>query len=210
MDCALWLAKLEARHGVNASYYFLITSDLYNVLSRANSRAIQEISALGFEVGLHFDPTVYEGADAKAMHDAYLREKETLERVTGQPVVSASLHNPSTLDELPSLAGVTNCYDPPVFKPESFLSDSCKDFRGKDPFTFLEGSAKESIQLLLHPLHYYSSAGGGYSLSLSRCFAERINRIDRAFRGNRTYQAEIGDQSLLEVLCATQRGQVRS
>lgn len=51
-----------------------------------------------------------------------------------------------------------NAYDVEWFDADRYMSDSCMDFRGKDPFTFIEKASSGSIQILLHPMHF-SDAG---------------------------------------------------
>ena len=46
LDCALEIAKIEREIGINSSYYFLLSSDSYNIFSKENQKIIREISEM--------------------------------------------------------------------------------------------------------------------------------------------------------------------
>ncbi len=151
---ALAIAKLETEAGVKSTYFFRVTSQSYNVLAPPNDRMIREIADRGFEVGLHFDPSVYGGREGGGLAPAARQEAETLSFVAGQPVRSVSLHAPSIHGQWPRIEGYVNAYDPRIFSDEVYISDSRMLFRGKNLFTFIERVRDHTVQVLLHPLHF--------------------------------------------------------
>ena len=52
-------SRIEERNQIVSTYYILMTSDLYNPISMTSQKLIKRMSEEGFEIGLHFDPTVY-------------------------------------------------------------------------------------------------------------------------------------------------------
>lgn len=52
---ALEMAKIEAKLGVKATYFFQTHAETYNLFERAVSDIALEVAELGHEVGLHFD-----------------------------------------------------------------------------------------------------------------------------------------------------------
>ena len=52
---ALEMAKIEARLGVKATYFFQTHAETYNLFERSISDIALEVKSLGHEIGLHFD-----------------------------------------------------------------------------------------------------------------------------------------------------------
>ena len=53
------MAHLERKNNVRSTYFFLLTSGVYNILDKDIINKIIFIKRLGHEIGLHFDPSVY-------------------------------------------------------------------------------------------------------------------------------------------------------
>src|SRR5579859_3672042 len=53
------LAELEAEVGVRSTFFFLVSGHTYNPASIQNRPHLRALVNLGFEIGLHFDPTLY-------------------------------------------------------------------------------------------------------------------------------------------------------
>lgn len=146
---AVRLAEWEQARGIQASYFVLTTSDCYNPFSATGRRMIQRIQECGGEIGLHFDTTLYAVDQLQAAAEA---EAAQLARLTGRPVTTLSLHCPHRLGSIPLLQGFSNAYDPRIFAPNCYLSDSSRRFR-TSPQEFLR-QASGPIQVLIHPLHF--------------------------------------------------------
>lgn len=184
VEPALQLSEVEASVGVRSSFFFLVTADTYNVQAAVNRRALGTMHAAGFEIGLHFDPSIYETAVPEELDVHARREAGVLENIIGAAVTSVSLHNPSIRNEFPLLPSFKNAYDPSIFRPEIYLSDSRLIFR-TDPDVFVS-SVSGVAQLLFHPEHF-STDGAPYP-AIFRRFTERIlRRTDSTFRVNSTF-----------------------
>lgn len=178
------LFKLERECGVRSSYFVQMTSPFYNTLADFNQKMLREMAEAGYEIGLHFEPTMYRDSGEKLVVHVQ-REAAMLEQVTGQPVRSVSLHDPSVEDEYPLFDGFLNAYDPKIFAPDRYLADSRLRFH-HDPWEFIKQAEHRVIQLLLHPLHY-TDDGQGYEEIMSRYLIETAERLDGYFKRNSTY-----------------------
>jgi hypothetical protein len=61
LECAVTMARLEAKHGICASYYVLLHAPFYNPYTPQNMEILGEILELGHEIGLHYETYFYEG-----------------------------------------------------------------------------------------------------------------------------------------------------
>ena len=199
VSLAFRLAAIDEENGVRSTYFFLMTCDTYNPLSPRNRRFLTQLTERGFEVGLHFDPTVYGDVSEEALGDRVREEAELLSRISGQDVRSVSLHNPSVHGRYPTFGGFVNAYDPRVFDDTCYISDSLMNFRDKDPRKFVERVADRTVQILTHPMHY-SEDGSGYPDIMSRHINRYIELVNNNFMVNATYRRQVEAGLLQEFL----------
>jgi hypothetical protein len=196
VEAAVAMAGVEEELGIRSTFFFLVGCDTYNVATAANRAHLRRLAERGFEVALHFDPLLYSDRPDGALAAAADREAEWLADISGAPVRSVSIHNPSVHGRYPRFDKYINAYDPDYFDADRYLSDSCMGFRGKDPLEFVRKAEHECLQILLHPFHY-SGSGGGYP----ECYAEFLKRfaarIDETMQVNPTYVSQMGGRSLL-------------
>lgn len=57
---AVKMAEIENEIGIRSTFFVLLTSEYYNLLSGKNTNSVKKILELGHEIGLHFDITAYE------------------------------------------------------------------------------------------------------------------------------------------------------
>jgi hypothetical protein len=157
----------------------------------------------GFDIGLHFDPTVYGDADEIKLRKSVDLEAGMLSSITGGPIKSISLHNPSYHGLYPLFEGYRNAYSPAIFSDDRYLSDSRMDFRNKDPYLFAEKVKEFPIQILLHPFHY-SEEGHNYPELFKMLLKEYILDIDRSFRKyNSAYAQQLSAHDLFSYIKST-------
>jgi len=184
------MAVIERECGIDSTFLFLTTADGYNPLSKVNREMIRQIADWGFDVGLHFDPTLYDGADAASLKKHVDFESSILSDITQKEIKSISLHNPSVYNQYPIFDGYINAYSTVLFSDENYISDSCMLFREKNILTFFDKTIERPYQLLLHPLHY-SHSGDDYN-SIFQHFTETfLGYIEENFRPNRTYNQQV-------------------
>lgn len=197
VQAAYDFSRMVAEAGVRSTFFFLVTAETYNVNCLPTRRMLRQMADDGFEVALHFDPQVYADADEQALARHARAEGDILADIIGQPVTSVSLHNPSVHGNFLLLDGWNNAYDPAIFSPDRYLSDSRMRFRS-DPVDFVAQGAERTVQLLLHPLHY-TQDGGPYPLSMLNYLERQTRVVDAMFRVNSEYQDRVGD-GLLDAL----------
>jgi len=159
---ALELAKREKEWGVKSTYYFLITSRLYNVLDKKNREIIEEISKLGHYIGLHFDETNYDlGNNAEDRNEKIkaliVKEKKVLEdSLENVEIGSVSMHIPSkeTLEaNLHFENGFVNSYGYDFFKGYKYVSDSEMRWR-ENVWEVIECGEYNKLHVLTHPIWF--------------------------------------------------------
>jgi hypothetical protein len=184
------LARLEKECGIESSFLILTNADGYNPLSQNNRVMLREMADWGFDIGLHFDPTIYPTFDAASLQKHVDFEATIISDITGKPVRSISLHNPSIYNQYPLFEGYVNAYSDTLFSNENYISDSCMSFRDKDVFTFFDKPLDKPYQLLLHPLHF-SENGQDYNYIFTRFAKTFLSYIESGFRQNRTYNEQV-------------------
>lgn len=196
IEAAVELAQIEAECGIRSTFFFLTGCDTYNVASSINRRHLQKLATEGFDIGLHFDPLLYPELTNDDLLPAVRKEVNWLSSIAGRQVLSISLHNPSTHGRYPLFPGFINAYEPDFFDPDFYLSDSCMQFRDKDPLEFIRKAEHHCLQILLHPFHY-SEAGAGYPECYSAFLKRFAARIHESMQVNKTYVRQMNGRPLL-------------
>lgn len=148
VELAHQLAEAEAEAGVASTFFFLVTSNMYNLLSRENQRFVSSIADMGHKISIHFDPAAHD--DLNRFQD----EKVLFDGVFGTKVDIASIHRPGPFLENNngSLGGVPHTYNDAFFGNMRYISDS----GGKNPSpqinSYLAEPRSQGLQLLIHPI----------------------------------------------------------
>jgi len=182
------LASLEMEENIQSTYFVLTSCHSYNVLSIENRNLLRDICSMGHEIGLHFDPSIYDSD----LSTPFKRETDLLSFVVGQTVQSVSLHNPSIHGQYPMFDGFVNAYDPQMFSDANYISDSRFSFRGKDIYDFISNIRDSMIQIVFHPMHF-SSSGKGYDKITFDVFTRYMNEIHANFLANSAYKEQVGE-----------------
>jgi hypothetical protein len=162
VEAAFDIARREARLGVTATYFFLLTSNFYNLLARQKRELVREIGALGHRISLHFDPTAYEDIDA-----GFAVEKQLFEQCFDVEIDIVSLHRPQGFldDNNRKLGGVRHTYEDAFFRRIRYVSDSGGAFRHGHPLETSEFRKRQPLHVLLHPL-WWTVEGSSASAKL--------------------------------------------
>lgn len=156
LEKAVRFAKMEYSIGVRATYFVMLTSQFYNVLSRSDRESLKILSGCGHEIGLHFDETAYGQCSIKGgMVSKILYEKELLEDVCGQEVSVVSMHRPSkeVLEEDLKIPGMVNSYSKKFFTDFKYVSDSRMTWR-EDVMLYIEKRMYRRMHILTHAFWY--------------------------------------------------------
>lgn len=190
IDLAYEFSQAEKRNLITSTYYILLTSELYNPLSFSNLEKIKAMINDGFEIGLHFDPSIYGNVDIMTLEGCFLNEIFLFEKTFNTKVHSYSLHNPSIHGKYPIFHGFINAYNNEIFSDETYISDSMFSFRGKDPIEFLEKSKHQLVQFLTHPIHYFSNGKLSYENSINIIINKYYRKFDSILDVNKAYKNE--------------------
>lgn len=148
VELAARLARVEAALGVSATYFFMLTSNFYNLLSTSSRRLVEEIRSLGHTASLHFDPTVHPD-----MEEGFAAERHAFENAFG-PIEVVSIHRPGRFleDRNRTLGDCLHTYQDRFFRDMKYASDSGGTFGHGHPLESEAFAAGKSIHLLLHPI----------------------------------------------------------
>lgn len=199
VDCAYSVAKIEEECGLRSTFLFMTTSHTYNILSACNRKKIKEMSDLGFEIGLHFDPTIYQEENVDVLEGFAKKEALIISDVTGVKVKSVSVHYPSIHGRYPMFKSFINAYDPMFFDDSKYISDSRFLFCEKDLYKFVEKVKESIVQVLLHPMHY-SEKRKTYPEVIKDYILRETFRIDKEMQLNSTYNEQIEGKDLIKYL----------
>ena len=181
---AYTLAQNELDMNVTSTYLFRVCSDTYNVCSRINRNMLVELSENGFEIGLHYDPQIYDNGLANIDN-----EVKILEDIIGKKISVVSFHNPSIKGEIPKVNNFISTYNPIFFNTDNYFSDSCKSFRGKSIDNFINEKHIGIVQFLFHPLHY-NNRNKKYGDIFFDFIKDFAIDIDNEYSVNKTYAKE--------------------
>lgn len=167
------LAKVESEADVSSTYFFQVTNNAYNIISKRNMEYLREILEMGHHVGLHFHLNGM--TDLEQIQERILYEAKLLSYYLGIEVDRFSFHRPSelVLKNATFFKGLINAYAPEFFtyySPEDeapkvavkYIADSKNEWQYTAPYTYpSEEFFKEydKIQILCHP---YSWTPVGY------------------------------------------------
>jgi hypothetical protein len=169
LDYAHEMAKREADFGVRSTYFVMLRSPFYNLWSRIASQLLREIAKMGHAIGLHFDAAFSQGPE-KTRAEWIAFEAETLSALANTEVKAFSLHQPTpeAIDQRLQINGMINTYHPDHMKDFTYISDSNRDWRGKDPIALMKTG--ENIQLLAHPIWWMNA-----NSDIEACWDDAIN-----------------------------------
>jgi len=165
--------------GVRATYFILVTSNNYNILSDHWCNVPRQLIALGHEVGLHYDVKFYQSPDAGPM-SLLQSHVMLLGQLAGEPVRSISVHNPSISgqDIFREAAGFINAYQARFTSEISYFSDSCGAWRTQAVQSLQPGKLPPRMQLLTHPIFWAPQHADRWD-RISQFVNQQINLLRR-------------------------------
>ena len=151
---ALKAAQIETDLGIKATYFFLLRSNFYNVLSPRDFDQILAIRDLGHKISIHFDPTIYQD-----FHAGLAQEVETFRHLFQEEVDIISLHRPNDFFKSydATIQDIEHTYQSKYFKNIKYFSDSTGRWRFGHPQQSEEFLDRKSIHLLIHPVWWMIS-----------------------------------------------------
>lgn len=175
---AVRMARIEASHGIEATYLFLLTSPFYNALSADVRADIETIVSLGHDVGLHFSTHQYWSTEPQraALERAVATELDTLSTVVDRPVETVSFHIPPSWVLGVDFEAFRSTYASRFFDDIPYRGDSNQRWRTEPPFA---DGVPDRLQVLVHP-GLWAETDESFERRLEREQADRFETV-RAF-----------------------------
>lgn len=178
----------EIEYGVRSTFFVMTSNPLYNPMSLQNRNILRKMVSHGFEVGLHFDSSIYAGKDIRGHFE---NEIKILENVIDTKIKSYSVHQPSVTGEFLQIEKYINAYQRDLFDDETYISDSCFSYRGKDLSQYIEKSENYLIQILLHPDHFITNGVKSYKIVHQKLVSNFDNEVKEFFKENSLFRKHL-------------------
>jgi len=183
-DCELAYKAAEIEHelNVNATYFFLISSESYNVAAAKNRDYINGIAELGHEISIHFDPLVYED-----FVKGFSSEKAFFESLFDVEVKVISIHRPTPffLDYDRAIDGVEHTYQSKYVEQLKYFSDSTGIWRYGHPANSPEFAERKNLHILVHPIWWtVSNDGSSNTEKIKSHYLRRIEQVKNHYAEN--------------------------
>lgn len=189
-ECALEMAQIEHRFGVEATYFFLLRSSIYNPYCTADYDNICRIRSLGHKISVHFDPVTYDNFE-----DGLHQERKMFMALFDEDVTTISLHRPNPYFQQHNepIAGVMHTYQDKFFKDIKYLSDSTGLWRYGSPLNSDEFHAKQTLHVLIHPI-WWTTEGSDNREMIKNHFFHRVGMMKSEFIAQNTVFAGVSDE----------------
>ena len=191
-DRAVEMARIERDLGISATYFFLLSTPLYNPFEGRTREAIREIDRLGHDVGLHFSTHQHWSAErppgedelADRVHD----EQAALATVAPDPVSIVSFHAPPdwVLDR--TFAGFQSTYEPRFFEAIEYVADSGQRWREEGVRIPTDG---RPLQVLMHP-GLWAESDAPFAERVREAVAARRHRVGAYANGRYLDSGSVG------------------
>ncbi|MDC1450328.1 hypothetical protein N8477_06105 [Candidatus Thioglobus sp.] len=181
-------SEFEKSIGISSTYYVMITSNIYNVFSPINSFFLLKMIKNGFEIGLHFDPMLYTNRE-NSLSYYFHKEIEIFENFFQTKILSYSMHQPS-IHGTYLKTNLIDAYSSEIFTDECYISDSCFNFRGKNPIEFLSKSTERLMQFLTHPSQWSESGINNYEEFVNYKIKNFKNEFYAVYEHNYEFQKQ--------------------
>ena len=150
---ALEIARLEHNHGVFSTFFVMLNSKIYSMQDADNIKAMKSIICMGHDIGLHFDPSVYQG-DENVLNTVCQNECNSIEGLLSKKIEIISFHRPEKkfIGMKNKIANRYHSYMPELIEKTKYCSDSEGKWRFDDPEELINNTSIKNIQLLTHPI----------------------------------------------------------
>lgn len=190
LSMALELAKINHSVGVQGTFFILLRSQIYNLLSHWALCRVREIHALGQHLAFHYAlPPAIPASDEEfaslilADFDIAQRHLPEIEPVFAWHNTTPEVINRGLELEVP---GLVNAYSAQFFKDIPYYSDTYMRYSVAEFEKIITQKDHPALHLLFHPLHWI--AGGKDVLEvLATTWKYIIREREQEMRVNRIY-----------------------
>jgi hypothetical protein len=182
---ALALARLEEERGVTATYFVRLHAEFYNAFEWPIRSMIQEISARGHAIGLHFeaDPRLYL-PDEDLLEEKLEKARIILEGLVERPVRAVSFHDPESGNLLrfrrKAYSGMDNAYAYLAEAGFVYVSDSDGYWRFRSLPSVLAEDTAADFHVLTHP-EWWTPEPMPPHARMERCAAGRAAAVQLGY-----------------------------
>ncbi|WP_147435692.1 polysaccharide deacetylase family protein [Halobellus sp. Atlit-38R] len=178
---ALEMARIESDYGVSSTYFFLLTSPLYNSLFDNSRDIISRIVELGHNIGLHFSTHQYwpKEPSERKLRANVKNELSILSNLSDEVSPVISFHVPPAWVLDTTFDSLKHTYEPMFFSEIEYVADSNHRWRTQPPFA---NGLPKTMQILTHPGLWDDSPGS---------FEERLREAQEIrFNSTQTFLKE--------------------
>jgi hypothetical protein len=158
LDLAVELAKINASVGVRGTFFVLLRSNVYNLLSHSSLERIDALRALNQHIGLHYALPPKLPEDDEQLGDLIRADFEVVQRHIPDLQAVFSWHNPTpeALDRGLhwQVRGLINTYSASYFKDIPYYSDSLMRNSVEKFQALISSDNHQTLQLLFHPVYW--------------------------------------------------------
>ena len=204
LSMAVELARINAALGVRGTFFVLLRSQIYNLLSHWALAQVREILASGQWIGFHCALTPSSPMSREYLERILLADFEIVKRQIPEMEPVYSWHNPTRqvleLSESIELPGFVNVYHRRFVKQARYLSDSNLRYSVPDWERLLIEKEHSVLHLLFHPLNWVAG-GNDMAEVLAKTWQFIIRERELEIGLNATYKKRMPDgmpESVLE------------
>ena len=202
LGMAVELAEVNAALGVAGTFFLLLRSPVYNLLSYASQPYLQRLQQLGQRLGFHVAPPLDGPVTAESMAGVVRDEFDLVARhVSGiEPVFAWHNTTPAILElglDL-DVPGLVNAYSRKLFKEIPYHTDTGMRYTVAE-WRAIAGSDAPAMQLLFHPELWVGNSATVVG-ALARTWPHVIREREIEFRTNRFYGARFPEGMPSEVI----------
>jgi len=148
------LATIELEEGVKSTFFIMLGGRFYNIFEKEIKTMIRDISKMGHQVGLHFDPMQYDIKTEAEFQKWLLYEKNVLSELLDVKLEAFSLHNP-TLSRVnihsEKYVNLVNAYSHKISENFKYVSDSNGYWRFERLNNVITENKHKRLHVLTHP-----------------------------------------------------------
>lgn len=198
LEAAVYMAEVEFSLGIKSTYFLMLRSPVYNLLSRHNADFVNRIIDMGHYIGVHYDGG-YEQNTAKDLSENVLSEARIISDIFNIEINAVSFHQPSKeiLESNIFIDGLINTYNKEQMKGYEYISDSNASFTGKDPIKLINNNKVNKIQLLVHPMWWFYTMKNFSTEEIWRM--SLINNLDKTQNQLLATERAYGEKSIFQI-----------
>ena len=195
-DCKLayQMALQEYQMNIKSTYFFLVSSEYYNIAFKDNYENIHRTKELGHTISIHFDPLSH-----VEFNKGFITEVEYFEKMFGVTVDIVSIHLPGRdmMEFDKPIMGIEHAYQSKYCRDIKYFSDSTGIWRFGNPLNSREFMEGQNMQILIHPIWWMLTGNNiGNAEKLRLYYNHRINLLEDHYMINFSLISKVYEQVL--------------